>query len=285
MADLFVPNKTVRIKDAGLDESWLQSYICENPGSLGLGDLRLYAKEKVISSGGRLDILLQDVDDEKMYEVEVQLGETDPSHIIRTIEYWDLIRKRFPQRQHFGVLVAEVVTKRFFNVISLLSNSIPIVAVQCKVLSVEGKSTLVFTPVLNAYEEPEDLLTEENLIVDEKYWEGYSKKVLHAAKRLFEETKEVYLGSSLEFNKYSIVIKVNSYNLIKLIRRSGDSVRIEMKHGANRDKMVALLEENNIFPEEKYSQVRFTVSLETLAKKPDLLKALAALNLDWWKAE
>lgn len=285
MADNFVPNKVIRIKDTGLDEAWLQNYICENPGALGLGDLRLYAKEKVISSGGRLDILLQDVDDEKMYEVEVQLGETDPSHIIRTIEYWDLIRKRFPQRQHFGVLVAEIVTKRFFNVISLLSNSIPIIAVQCKIISIENKNTLVFTPVLNAYEEPEDLLTEDNLIVDEKYWESYSKKILGAAKKLYDETKEIYTGSSLEFNKYSIVIKNNGYNLIKLNRRSGDSVRIEMKHGSNRDKMVALLEENNIFPEEKYSQVRFTVSIETLAKKSELFKALAALNLDWWKAE
>lgn len=30
-----------------------------------------------------------DEEDVKWYEVEVQLGETDASHIIRTIEYWD----------------------------------------------------------------------------------------------------------------------------------------------------------------------------------------------------
>ncbi len=41
-----------------------------------------------------------------MYEIEVQLGETDPSHIIRTIEYWDLVKRKWPQRQHFAVLVA-----------------------------------------------------------------------------------------------------------------------------------------------------------------------------------
>ena len=49
-----------------------------------------------------------------MYEVEVMLGETDETHIIRTIEYWDHEKRRWPQRQHFAVLVAETITRRFF---------------------------------------------------------------------------------------------------------------------------------------------------------------------------
>ena len=31
-----------------------------------------------------------------MYEVEVMLGETDPSHIIRCIEYWDIEKRKYP---------------------------------------------------------------------------------------------------------------------------------------------------------------------------------------------
>jgi len=31
------------------------------------------------------------------YHVELQLGATDESHIIRTIEYWDTERRRWPQ--------------------------------------------------------------------------------------------------------------------------------------------------------------------------------------------
>ncbi len=38
---------------------------------------------------GRLDLLLQDAN-QRRYEVEIQLGATDESHIIRTIEYWDI---------------------------------------------------------------------------------------------------------------------------------------------------------------------------------------------------
>jgi hypothetical protein len=41
-----------------------------------------------------------DTGSEKRYEVELQLGRSDESHIIGTIEYWDLERKpktTFPQ--------------------------------------------------------------------------------------------------------------------------------------------------------------------------------------------
>ena len=37
---------------------------------------------------GRLDLLLSDPESLTRYEVEIQLGSTDESHIIRTIEYW-----------------------------------------------------------------------------------------------------------------------------------------------------------------------------------------------------
>ncbi len=76
---------TIGIKEAGFDEGWLQDQIWENPACLGLGELEGVTKERAISSGGRLDILLKNPLDDSMFEVEVMLGETDPSHIIRTI--------------------------------------------------------------------------------------------------------------------------------------------------------------------------------------------------------
>jgi len=44
----------------------------------------------------------------RRYEVEIQLGATDESHIIRTIEYWDIERKRYPQYEHTAVIVARI---------------------------------------------------------------------------------------------------------------------------------------------------------------------------------
>ncbi len=91
-----------------------------------------------------------------MYEVEVMLGETDETHIIRTIEYWDNEKRKWPQRQHFAVLVAEHINRRFFNVIHLLSHSIPIIAVQVSMLIANGKKSISFTKVLDTYEEVDD---------------------------------------------------------------------------------------------------------------------------------
>ena len=76
------------VRECGFDEVWLQDQIADNPSCLQLGDLELVSRERQQSSGGRLDILLKDPQDDSMYEVEVMLGETDESHIIRTIEYW-----------------------------------------------------------------------------------------------------------------------------------------------------------------------------------------------------
>jgi hypothetical protein len=57
-------------------------------------------EERPQPRAGRLDLLLQDAETNKRYEVEVQLGKTDEAHIIRTIEYWDIKRKCYPQYDH-----------------------------------------------------------------------------------------------------------------------------------------------------------------------------------------
>lgn len=276
--------KSLTIKEAGYDENWLQNMISENPTIIQLGDLRLVSREKVVSSGGKLDILLQNVDEDSMYEVEVQLGDTDPSHIIRTIEYWDFIRKKYPQRQHFAVLIAESITKRFFNVINLLSANIPVIAIQCQIVEIEKKRALVFTKILDAYEEPEEIQN-DNEIVDEKYWETKSKEMIFLAKKTFDTTKDIYKGATLEYNKWSIVIKVNMYNMIKFHKKSGNFTFVEMKYGNKKDEIFALLESNGIFPIDKHGQARFTIPIEELLDKNQMLVSIASLNVNWWKKE
>ncbi|TIP80525.1 MAG: hypothetical protein E5X60_36225, partial [Mesorhizobium sp.] len=88
-----------------MSENWVQQKIAEDPSILGLGDLVLRAKERIHPKAGRLDLLLQDPDTSRRYEVELQLGATDESHIIRTIEYWDIERKRYPQYEHCAVII------------------------------------------------------------------------------------------------------------------------------------------------------------------------------------
>jgi hypothetical protein len=78
-----------------LNERWVHEIIRNDPAILGLGDLALKDSERIHHGAGRLDLLLRDTDEESIrrYEVEIQLGKTDESHIIRTLEYWDIERK------------------------------------------------------------------------------------------------------------------------------------------------------------------------------------------------
>ena len=119
-----------RLRSLGLDEVWLQGQIAQDPSLLGLGELELLKKEKTQPTGGRIDFLMGDPDGETRYEIEVMLGELDTSHIIRTIEYWDMERQRYPTLEHRAVIVAEEITARFFNVIRLLNRAVPIIAIQ-----------------------------------------------------------------------------------------------------------------------------------------------------------
>ena len=91
-----------------------------------------------------------------MYEVEVMLGETDETHIIRTIEYWDNEKRKWPQRQHFAVLVAETITRRFLMSYKCVSHAIPIIAIQSNIVEANGQRMLTFSKILDTYEEPEE---------------------------------------------------------------------------------------------------------------------------------
>ncbi|MBI3734593.1 MAG: hypothetical protein HY259_14230 [Chloroflexi bacterium] len=165
--------ESISATDAGFDENWLQEHILADPSILGLGDLSVIRREKRQGTGGRIDFLMYDVDKNIMYEVEVMLGRLDESHIIRTIEYWDIERRRWLDREHHAVIVAEEITSRFFNVIGLFNRVIPIIAIQLNALKVEDKIVLNFTKVLDVYEPPEDEEAESEP-VDRKWWENRS---------------------------------------------------------------------------------------------------------------
>jgi hypothetical protein len=129
-----------------LNEKWVQELIAADPSILGMGELLLRDKERIQPRAGRLDLLLEEADPdmERRYEVEIQLGPTDEAHIIRTIEYWDIERKRYPQYDHCAVLVAEDITSRFLNVISMFNGTIPLIALQMQALRVGTHTTFDF---------------------------------------------------------------------------------------------------------------------------------------------
>ncbi len=146
----FKKSKSVSLRTHPIyNEKWLQGLLAEDPTLLGLGDLVVKDIERRQPRAGRLDLLLSDPETHTRYEVEIQLGPTDETHIIRTIEYWDIEKSRYPQYEHVAVIVAEDITSRFLNVINLFNKTIPLIAIQMRALDVGGVLTLSATKVLD----------------------------------------------------------------------------------------------------------------------------------------
>src|SRR5690554_7650195 len=171
MTKLIKPERIPISKLDGISEKSIQEMIADDPSIIGLGDLVLKDKERIQPRAGRLDLLMQDPDTNRRYEIELQLGKTDESHIIRTIEYWDIERKRYPQYEHCAVIVAEDITSRFLNVISLFNGSIPLMALKVTAYEYEGKYFVTFNKILDEVqfglvEEDEEVKE----VTDRNYW-------------------------------------------------------------------------------------------------------------------
>lgn len=205
----FVSMERISLKDSkDVNEKMIQEYIFENPSCLGLGELTALTKEKTQPSGGRLDLLMVD-DGNTRYEIEIQLGETDPSHIIRTIEYWDTERKRYQKYDHVAVIIAEEITGRFMNVIQLFNGNIPIVAMQIAAYKMsDGELALVFTKVLDQITLGDDE-EDEYEATDRKYWESKStKEQLKVADDIFAACQPLQ-EFEMKYNKFYIGLAKN----------------------------------------------------------------------------
>jgi hypothetical protein len=212
------------------NERWVQERIAEAPEILGLGDVVMKDKERIQPRAGRLDLLLQDVEEQSRFEVEIQLGSTDESHIIRTIEYWDIEQKRYPQYNHTAVIVAEDITSRFLNVISLFNGSIPLVAIQMQALKCGDQIGLVFTKVMDQVTlGPVDEDEEVHEAADRSYWEARgSQRTVAMADALLESARKSDPGLDLKYNKFYIgLAKGGAPQNFVIFRPKKDFLRFE----------------------------------------------------------
>jgi len=211
-----------------LSERWVQERIAEDPSLLGLGDVILKDKERIQSGAGRLDLLLQEADGNRRYEVEVQLGKTDESHIIRTIEYWDIERKRYPQYDHTAVIVAEEITSRFLNVIGLFNGTIPLMAIQMNAVQLGDAVSLTFTTVLDQVRF--GLVEEDDHeATDRTYWENRgSKATVAMADELLEVVRTLNPHLELKYNKFYIgLARDGQPNNFVILRPQKNAIRVE----------------------------------------------------------
>ncbi len=272
--------KKLFIRSVGKDEYWLQDIIYQNPTVLGLGDLVTVNKEKKQSSGGRLDILLKEPSENLMYEVEVMLGETDPSHIIRAIEYWDNEKRKYPQRQHFCVLVAESFDRRYFNVIQLMSLNIPMIAIQADLLDVKGEKILNFTKVIDIYIEPQE--DEEDVKqVNESTWNTYSPWTNSNAKEIFDILKDQNERVELRYTKSYININIDGRNLYWFSKRMKptSALHFSVKDDEKVDAIKKILEENEIgYNYNNYKEFMLNVDSKSIKKNAEVIKQIHSIK-------
>lgn len=261
-----------------IDERWLQDRLDENPDLLGLGEVLVRDRERRQPSGGRLDLLLEDVEQRTRYEVEIQLGAMDESHIIRTIEYWDIERRRYPQYEHVAVIVAEDVTSRFLNVISLLNGPIPLIVIQIKGVQLNGAFTLIATRVVDLVRlgtEQEDA----GETVDRSYWESKASTAsLQIMDRVVAMIREIAPGASPKFNKHTIGLTFDGHvrNFVEFHPRKSSFVLARFKIPQN-ESTTTRLDESEIAVasyDSSFGYYQVKVRQNDLDERHDLLLSL-----------
>ncbi len=203
-------------------------------------------REKVQYTGGRINFLMFNPEDEVRYEVEVMLGTLDESHIIRTIEYWDVERRRFPSYEHRAVIVAEDITNRFFNIISLLNKAVPIIAIQLNAFVLDGALTLNFVKVLDlatTFGEDDSATIEA---ADRKYWEARANPKSMELFDLLIGIVNTFTSPRITYNKGHIAIGTSGRNFLWCHLRKSPRIYIEVRVGEERENLFAKLEEQGV---------------------------------------
>ena len=255
----------------------MQERIAEDPTLLGLGELVLKDKERIQPRAGRLDLLFQDVESTHRYEVEIQLGSTDEAHIIRTIEYWDLERKRYPQYDHTAVIIAEDITTRFLNVINLFNGAIPLVAIQMNAFKIGEHLSLIFTTVVSQLTlglVAEDEEVQE--VANRDYWEHRgTKETVGMADQILDMIHQFDPQLEFKYNKFYIGLAKNDqpHNFVTL-RPKKNNLRIEVRLPRT-EELDRKLENSNLDAMDYgWGKYRIRLSKSDLQKQKDFVTEL-----------
>lgn len=279
MTKLIKPERIPISKLDGINEKSIQEIIADDPSIIGLGDLVLKDKERIQPRAGRLDLLMQDPDSNRRYEIEIQLGKTDESHIIRTVEYWDIEKKRYPQYDHCAVIIAEDITSRFLNVISLFNGFIPLIAIQMNAYKIGNEIGLVFTKVLD--EMPLGLVEEDEEIqevTDRDYW---LKRGTQATVKMADEMLAIINsfkeGYELKYNKFYIgLAKDGQPNNFAIFRPKKSYMRLELKLPKS-DEVDQIIEENELDEmgyDSRWGNYRIRLNKGEITKKSEVIKTM-----------
>lgn len=277
-----------------LNEKWVQDLIADDPSILGLGELTLLDKERIQTNAGRLDLLLRHPETLKRYEVEIQLGALDESHIIRTIEYWDIERRRYPKYQHAAVIIAEDITSRFLNIIQLINSNgeIPLIAIKMTAYKIGDEYALTFVKIIDEFSrglvDDDEPLAEPT---DRAYWESQkgTKASVSVVDMLLNIIKEIEPKASLKYNKHYIGLEVNNaaMNFVSFIPRKQQQphtiMNFRMLQSPEVEEIIETAGFEQLAYDNQFRYYRIRVSRNEIEKQKDALLQLTRLAYEAYR--
>jgi len=277
-------NKILIKNHPEINEKIVQDKIARKPTMLGLGDVVLKDKERLIPGGGRLDILIQDMNTNRRYEVEIQLGALDSDHLIRCIEYWDTECRRYPQYDHVAVLVVEEVTSRFLNILQIVGKAVRLKVIQMCATDLDGVIGLVFIPIFESVDLgliDDDEEVQE--VADRAYWERLSdKEIVAVVDDFLEITQEFNPSLELNYTKFYIGFTKNdrANNFIIMRPRRNNLFILELRLKETKE-LTEQLDASNLDLMDYYDhRYRIRLKANEFEKNKEILSKLTRLAYD-----
>ena len=126
------------VTDLGKDDTWMASWLTEQPERMGLGEL-----EVAEGAADEDDRSFVATDDDRCFSVDVQLGEMEASRGFGVLDNWARNRVLHPDKSHVAVLVTEVVSDRYRTTLEALAEHLPLVVVELQVWKGENEAIVV----------------------------------------------------------------------------------------------------------------------------------------------
>jgi hypothetical protein len=142
-----VSGAATTVAELGKDQVWLQEWLKEQPGRIGLGELGVADGDPVQDEDGNPAFLAADGDD-RYFSVDVLLGEMDASQGFGLLHNWARNRVRHPDKTHIAVLVTEDIGDRYRSTLEALAEHLPLVVVELNAWHGEAEAILVPRVVL-----------------------------------------------------------------------------------------------------------------------------------------
>ncbi len=190
------------LENEGIKEGTIRDWIGDNPDVLDLGPVIDNAVKEQVLGRGRVDLVLESSDSH--YVTEIQRGKLDADHVTRILEYWDLYRRQKPDTKCIAVLIAEDVTSRFLNVISLFNTHIPIVVIQMEALRINDSSDVYLNFVTVMHLQGRD---DESDPGNRGYWEDRAEQTMPIANTFIDIAREVETSIEPDYLKSFISLR------------------------------------------------------------------------------